>query len=389
MGKDKQKGNSILKIIAERAKASHFGFLSENLGELSFEHLSVKAYSELEKKIPNFQYATSHQVAIKLFSIIAKKIKKGGVGDYTEIPLAESEIRLLENDELQEIAKIFIELNFDPNEIGFYVKKASDRDDYLDNLKKLLEIKREQYKEAFKPIRETLSGFMNGISGIFRPSKFEDLVSKTTIDLLKENQRFSNKLRDSLAIPSPSIPEQITIPKNPIYKTNEHLKNIEAYLNKLNRVNDDSSSLIKNLNDLGVQMTKDITLNYSKNSTHNKIMFYIGLFTIILTFGATLGVSYFSYEQYKEQNRNMNELIIHLKSEIELSRNAYISTKKDISQNINNFKISQKNALNKLQNNILDSNANEKKISNKLLLIEKMVLNNSKDLKSINKKKEQ
>lgn len=79
------------------------------------------------------------------------------------------------------------------------------------------------------------------------------------------------------------------MPENPIFETNRQL----AYFGKeLSEV----GSLIKNMNDLAVQMAVDYALAAARTKLWNNVMFLLGLFTL----GVTAVFSYLGYASSNE-----------------------------------------------------------------------------------------
>ncbi len=294
---NKGEGSKILDAALKHAISLNFGFKSEKLGRLLIGILSTNALCELEDKVLNLNDIDSKELAIKLFSIITKKFEKDGLDEQIETSLNESDLNQLSDEGLLEIAKIFIDIQFQLDEKEFYVEKSIE-EDHLQHLKNLLIKQRQHFSETAKTFREKFKGLTEGFSKAFKPSAFQDLLSKTTNRLYKENLDLSARLGKSLESPIHSIVHEMKVsPRphlpnitpliNPVHESNELLEKIEAHLNKLNDVNDNASSLIKNLNDLGVGMAKDITEGNEQNAKHSKWMLLIALFTLFCRVDST------------------------------------------------------------------------------------------------------
>ncbi len=263
--------------LAKLFKAQEFKIETESLGTLLCKNFTVSVMKETKKWLDDNEDKSSDEFAIKLTTLLCHIVDQGDEDNFKKISPTEAQ-KLTDND-LQIFAKRFIEkhtefLN-DP-EKQETIKEKNENGEIVAHIKnhpsdELAKKEDETYVEHLR--RATHSYIKN----YYKSSKkhfekaTESLFSNSTLELFKQNERLSDQLgsslRSSLSFEPPHIPE------NPAYETNRKLSSMA---NELQQV----AYLIKNMNDLGVQITKDTAIASERTKFWNNVMFGLGIITL-------------------------------------------------------------------------------------------------------------
>lgn len=287
-----------LREIANKlASQNRFRFETKTLGELLVHHFSIGVLSSIEKKKKNGELDTPTKLVIELISLICQFDNKGG--EYTEERIGNGEAIKLSEEELNNFAKLFIEHNQDWMHIR---KSVNTKREVNDNGEVKISIEPKSSEYAQKQENETdcehLERLINDelqyqklfykkLFGFF-PTK--NLFSNRAIDLINENRQISSSLGNRLNRPF-EFPD---LPESPMIKTNQILSSLAEEQQEMAR-------LIKNMNDLGVQLSLEATENTARTRFWNTIMFSLGLVTLIFT-------AVFSYCSFKSSEESFSKL---------------------------------------------------------------------------------
>lgn len=284
--------------------AHRFVWNSKTLGKVLVHNLTVSANSILNAAHVNYIDANSAEFVRSLVSVVCQ-LDLDGSEKYTDERVTAEQAETLTDEELNEFAKKFLEVNSylkndqeksktkkKKNKEGKLVttieyEKRSDADKSegesdCDLLKRLMHHYRVHQEERTKKLFESL--------------KPKNIFSNSVLDLIGENQRISDRL--GVTLRDYELVRPIKLPENPVYETNRQLE-------ALAREFRETSSLVKNMNDLGLQMAVDLASSSKTSKRHNTIMIAIGLVTLI--FSAVM--SYLSYVSSDETARTTQELL--------------------------------------------------------------------------------
>jgi len=284
--------------------AHRFVWNSKTLGKVLVHNLTVSADSTLNAAHANYIDADSADFVRSLVSTVCQ-LDLDDSDKYTDERVTADQAGSLTDEELNEFAKKFLEANSylkndqeksktkkKKNKEGELVKtieyekrgdaEKSEGESDCDLLKRLMHHYRLHQEERTKKLFESL--------------KPKNIFSNSVLDLIGENQRISNRLGVTLRNYEPIRP--IELPENPVYETNRQLEALGRELRE-------TSSLVKNMNDLGLQMAVDMASSSKTSKRHNTIMIAIGLVTLI--FSAVM--SYLSYVSSDETASATQELL--------------------------------------------------------------------------------
>jgi len=284
--------------------AHRFVWNSETLGKVLVHNLSVSASSALNAAHKNYIDADSSKFVKSLVSAVCQ-LDLDNSGKYTDERITAEQAGSLTDEELNEFAKKFLEANsyLKNDQEKSKTKKKKNKEGELittieyekrcdaeklegesdcDLLKRLMHDYRLHQEERTKELLESL--------------KPKNIFSNSVLDLIGENQRLSDRLGVTLRDYEPIRP--IEMPENPVYETNRQLE-------ALGREFRETSSLVKNMNDLGLQMAVDMASSSKTSKRHNTIMIVIGLVTLI--FSAIM--SYLSYVSSDDTASATQELL--------------------------------------------------------------------------------
>ena len=284
-------------IVNKLTSQSRFRFVTEALGVLLVHHFSLDVLSSIEKKKNNGELDTPTKLVIELISLTCQFDNKNG--EYTEERIADGEAEKLSEKELNDFAKLFIEHN------PFLMrdrKSVKSKREANDNGEVKISIEPKSSELAQKQENETdcehLQRLINGeledqkliYKKLFSSFSTKNLFSNRAIDLINENRQISSSLGNRLNQPF-ELPD---LPESPMIKTNQ-------ILSSLAEEQKDMAGLIKNMNDLGVQLSIDATRNTARSRFWNNVMFLLGLLTLIFT-------AVFSYTSFKSSEESFGKL---------------------------------------------------------------------------------
>jgi hypothetical protein len=135
---------------------------------------------------------------------------------------------------------------------------------------------------------------------LFDGLKPKNIFSNSVLGLIDQNRKLSDSLGSSINRYESFRPVQLpTFPENPVHETNRQLSALGEEFSK-------TSSLVKNMNDLGLQMAVEMASSSKTAKLHNNILIAIGLVTLI--FSAVM--SYKAYISSNDSSRITQELLI-------------------------------------------------------------------------------
>jgi hypothetical protein len=284
--------------------AHRFVWHSKTLGKVLVHNLTVSANSTLNAAYANYIDADSSEFVRSLVSTVCQ-LDLDDSDRYTDERVTPEQADSLTDEELNEFAKKFLEANSylknDQNKSK--TKKKKNKEGEL-----VTTIEHEKRGDAEKSEGESDCDLLKRLmhhyqlhqeertKKLFESLKPKNIFSNSVLDLIGENQRISDRLGVTLRDYEPIRP--IEMPENPVYETNRQLE-------ALGREFRGTSSLVKNMNDLGLQMAVDMASSSKTSKRHNTIMIAIGLLTLI--FSAVM--SYLSYVSSDETASATQELL--------------------------------------------------------------------------------
>ena len=275
-------------ITSKLVSQHRFRFVTETLGVLLVHHFSMDVFSSIEKKNKNGELDTPAKLVIELISLTCQFDNKDG--EYTEERISDGEAKKLGEKELNDFAKLFIEHNQFLMRDRKSVKTKREADDNGE-VKISIEPKASEFaqKQENETDCEHLQRLINGELE-YQKLFYKKLFSNRAIDLIDENRQISNSLGNRLNRPF----ELPALPESPMIKTNQILSSLAEEQKEM-------ASLIKNMNDLGLQLSIDATRNTARTRFWNGVMFFLGLVTLIIT-------AVFSYGSFKSSEESFSKL---------------------------------------------------------------------------------
>ncbi len=278
-------------------KAQQFRFETKAVGELICNNFTALAMDEASEWLSDEQKKDSVGFTRYLTTLLCQPVDKEKEKGYR---INKEQAELLTLSELSNFSRLFIERNS-------YLLEDQDRQDTIrkkDNEGKIVvSFTKHTSDELLKNTDESGTDHLLRVVDIYitqsnqRTKKLferatKGLFSNTTLDLLGENKRISNRLGSSLINHEPAkLPK---FPENPVLETNRQLASFGKELNEV-------AVLIKNMNDLGVQMAMDSAVTTARTKIWNNVMFGLGLFTLFVT-------AIFSYLSYSSSNSSSNKI---------------------------------------------------------------------------------
>lgn len=272
-------------------KLRQFRLQTESLGELICHNFSLSVMSNVENWFDNSKNSQPDQFARYLATLICQPIIEKKNKNYRiDNDLAE----LLKPSEIEEFSKLIIEKNqhfLHDQEKQETVKTKNDNDKITVSIKncvadELLKKSEESHSEHLLRVMKIYLKQYSIKSRALFDNVNKNLFSTSTIDLIKENKRISESLGTTIMDRRPH--EIFKFPENPVFETNRQLASFGQEVNSV-------AKLIKNMNDLGVQMAIDSTDSTSRTKFWNNIMFILGLITLVVS-------AFFSYLSFSSSN---------------------------------------------------------------------------------------
>lgn len=254
-------------------KAHQFQFETKSIGNLLCHNFSISARREAEKWLAESDKKDSFEFARYLITLLCQTIdEKGEESSWIDRKQAKS----IKQSELKNFSSLFIESNEYLLEGQCNLVKGDDESE-TNHLLRVIEANIDQHRIEIEKLFENIN---------------KSTFSSATLGLLEENKRISNSLGG--AITSREAFEIPEIPENPAFETNRQLSYFGDELSEV-------SSLIKNMNDLGVQMKIDSANAVARTKLWNNIMFILGLITLFVT-------AIFSYLSYSSSGDSSNQI---------------------------------------------------------------------------------
>ena len=290
---------NISKLVNKLRLKHRFRFETETLGILLVHDFSLSVFSAIEKKIQNGELDTPTELAIELICLTCQFDNKDG--EYTEERISDGEAKKLSENELNNFARLFIKHNQDLMHDEKSVLITREDNDIGEDT---VSIKPKEYvqKQENETDCEHLQRLVNGAleyqrllnKKLIASISTKNLFSNRTIDLINENRQISSNLGSRLNQPF----KLQDLPESPMIKTDNILSSLAEEQKEM-------AGLIKNMNDLGVQMSIDATTNTARSRFWNSVMFFLGLVTLIIT-------AVFSYSSYKSSEESFSKLTVIL-----------------------------------------------------------------------------
>ncbi|MBV1884194.1 MAG: hypothetical protein KUG82_21315 [Pseudomonadales bacterium] len=285
-------------------KAHQFRFETENLGELLCHNFSSSVMSEAGQWLKNRESKNSEEFVRHLAMFLCQPVNKE-----ESVRINKDQAESLTQSEIAEFSRLFIGKNkylLEDKEKRETIRKKDDDGrivvsfkDYISE--ELLKMDDESDTDHLLRVIDVYIAQSNKRTKKLFKSATKGLFSSSTLGLLKENQRLSDSLGASLIPLEPlTLPK---IPENPVFETNRQLASFGKELNE-------AAALIKNMNDLGVQMAVDSAAATARSKFWNNIMFGLGLITLTVT--AIL--SYLSYTSTNDSSNQVERLLIEQNS---------------------------------------------------------------------------
>jgi hypothetical protein len=116
-------------------------------------------------------------------------------------------------------------------------------------------------------------------------------LSSATEDSLRKNFLISDRLdvlAEALRTPyasafEPPAHHHLTIPENPIHKTNERLAGLLDHMDALRPLAVESANLIRSMNDASIRMLGDFGYNARRNEIYNRTIILIAALSLVTT----------------------------------------------------------------------------------------------------------
>ncbi|MCX8871558.1 hypothetical protein NOK74_05110 [Vibrio parahaemolyticus] len=300
--------------IEKFLKAYQFRFETESLGELICNNFSTPVMKDAKKWLSDKDNKDSVAFTRHLTTLLCQPVDTEKDKDY-RINKAQSE--LLTSTELVEFSRLFLEKNS-------YLLEDRDKQEAIRNVDDegnvSISFKSHPSDELSKKSDESETDHLLRVvdsyitQSVERSKKLiesatKSAFSKTTLDLLKENQRISDSLGSSLTLHQRPL-ELTELPENPVFETNRQLASFGKELNEV-------AQLIKNMNDLGVEMAVDSAAATARTKFWNNLMFFLGLITLAVT-------AIFSYLSYSSSNDSSSKI-----ESILIEQNALLITQEE------------------------------------------------------------
>ncbi|SCZ86284.1 hypothetical protein [Nitrosomonas mobilis] len=287
------------------SKLHSFKWTSGSLGNVLVHNFSGTANSILNKAFESYLEANSQEFVRILITAVCQ-LDSQNTGEYSADRITYEQSKQLSDEELNDFAEKFLEKNI-------YLKndqsKSSRKETKTENGEERTTIEYEKRKDANKSDGESYCDFLKRLMhhNFEKTRKLLDsLVPKNNIfsnsvrDLINQNRELSDSLGSSINRFESISPVQLPIiSENPAYETKLQLRALGEEFSK-------TSSLIKNINDLGLQMAFEMASSSKTTKLHNTIMISIGLATLV--FSAVM--SYMTYVSSNESSRITQELLI-------------------------------------------------------------------------------
>lgn len=291
-------------------KAYQFRFETEALGELLCNNFSMGVMSEAGKWLSSNEKKDSVEFARYFTTLLCQSVDKG---KYKDCQINEEQAELLTQSDLENFAKLFIEKNsylLDDKDKQETIRKKDDEGKVVVSIKnhtadELLKKSDESETEHLLRVVDLYIAQSNKRTKELFDSATKGLFSSSTLGLLQENKRISNSLGSSLIHHEPFKLSEL--PENPVFETNRQLASFGKELNAV-------TALIKNMNDLGVQMAMDSAAATARTKLWNNIMFGLGLITLVVT----AIFSYLSYVSSNDSSSYVESLLVEQNTLLEI-----------------------------------------------------------------------
>lgn len=296
--------------IEQFIAAHRFEWKTDSLGKILVHNFSSKNDSMLRKAFESYINADSKTFVKQLITTVCQ-LDSNNSGVYTDERVTLEQVEKLNDKELNEFACRYIEKNsylmYD------YNKKASKRKrNEEDNVEKT--VQNEKRTEAIKQEGESYCDVLKRLmhhhrvyeeeqrQKLFDSLKPRNIFSDSLLGLIDDNRKLSSSLENELfKYKTRQLPELYKPPENPVHETNRQLAGLGKEISK-------TSSLIKSMNDLGLQMAVEMASNSKTSQLHNTLLISIGLLT--LSFSAIM--SYLSYTSSVETADKMQDILIKI-----------------------------------------------------------------------------
>jgi len=196
------------------------------------------------------------------------------------------------------------------------------------------------------------------------------------LDLIKQNQKLSGRLADSIGRDNGFLftqPKLYQPPENPIHETNRQLT-------RLGQEFSETALLIKNINDLGLKLIIDRARSSRAGTIFNTIMIFIALFTLIVT----ARLSYLSYTSSNESAEKIEQLLTQSNS----SQNETLKHQKVNDAAVNQQLQNQAGAIDQISNSQQRQNAVSRGLQDSQLKTLEKLKDIEKELDAFRKKAE-
>lgn len=283
--------------LDELIKAHQFRFKTEALGVLICNNFSMSVMSEARKWLSDKETKDSAEFARYFTTLLCQPADKENDKDCR---INEEQAELLTHNDLADFARQFIEKNrylLDDKDKQEIIRKKNDQGEDVVSIKnhtsdELLKKSDESETDHLLRVVDVYITQSNKRSKELFENATKGLFSSATLGLLEENKRISNSLGSSLSHHKPfKLPQ---MQENPVFETNRQLASFGSELNEV-------ASLIKNMNDLAVQMAMDSAAATARTKFWNNVMFVLGLITLIVT-------AVFSYLGYASSNESSSQV---------------------------------------------------------------------------------
>ena len=292
-------------MLSKLIGANRFEWNAEALGKVLVDNLTVSANSILNKAFENYIKVDSYEFVRVLITAVCQ-LDSSNTGEYTDDRVSHEKSKLLSHEELNDFAEKFLDKNS-------YLKndqnKSTSKKKKKDNGKETITIEYEKRVDAKRLAGESYCDVLKRLmhhyriyqdektKKLFDSLKLKNIFSSSVMDLIDQNQKLSDSLGSSINRYEAIHP--IEFHENPVLETNRQLKALGEEFSE-------TSSLVKNMNDLGLQMAVEMASSSKTTKRHNTVMIAIGLATLL--FSAVM--SYLTYASSNESSRINQELLI-------------------------------------------------------------------------------
>lgn len=290
----------------------HWVFRSDSAGDWDVYPYSVKAMTAIEKFIQS-EEEDSTQGVKTLMRVICKRHTDSEV-DESSSELTDEDIESLSQEDIERFSREFIDHNANifEREDDPPVKSEDQSDAAF--LMDVLEAENTKHRERMGEMFQGLKTRLGGILGTPNIG-----LRRVTQDLLKQNEGLekSYSSRPGMFNPTPPTFEPIHIPENPTYKTNDHLSEMNARLDRLIGFGENALQIMNGLQVAAAEFLDKFSKEAEKNSKAAKAAIFVGALAVILSI---CQIAYTEFRRVPQDSAAMSAALTSLRGDIDQLR---------------------------------------------------------------------